>query len=94
MHAESLVNSYSFEIVRKGHLIAYEKLLRITITQSYKVMKGMSLTMGQGSDMDMVGIVENKGGCIKCRIGGPGSRNVGDRSQLNTGGTRTSQYNG
>lgn len=44
--------------------------------------------------MDMVGIVENQGGCIKCRIGGPGSRNVGDRSQLNTGGTRTSQHNG
>lgn len=44
-----LVNSYSFEIVRKGHLIAYEKLLRITITQSYKVMEGMALMMMKGT---------------------------------------------
>lgn len=44
--------------------------------------------------MDMMDIVENQGGCIKCGIGGSGSRDVGDRSQLNTSGTRTSQYNG
>ncbi|KAI8371748.1 uncharacterized protein BYT42DRAFT_501923 [Radiomyces spectabilis] len=29
--------SYSFEVVRKGHLLAYEKILRITVTQLYKV---------------------------------------------------------
>ncbi|CAO3598517.1 unnamed protein product [Absidia cylindrospora] len=34
---KSLGYSYSFEVVRRGQLIVYEKILKITITQLYKV---------------------------------------------------------
>ncbi|GAA5816087.1 hypothetical protein MFLAVUS_009609 [Mucor flavus] len=33
----SLGYSYSFEVVRKGHLLAYDKTLKITVSQLYKL---------------------------------------------------------
>ncbi|CAO3640175.1 unnamed protein product [Mucor hiemalis] len=33
---KSLGYSYSFEVVRKGHLFAYDKILKITVTQLYR----------------------------------------------------------
>ncbi|KAL0079094.1 hypothetical protein J3Q64DRAFT_1664357 [Phycomyces blakesleeanus] len=35
---KSLGYSYSFEIVRKGHLLSYEKILKIMVTQLFKVL--------------------------------------------------------
>lgn len=32
-----LVYSFAFDVVRKGYLLAYDKFLKITVTQLYKV---------------------------------------------------------
>ncbi|CDS03032.1 hypothetical protein LRAMOSA00434 [Lichtheimia ramosa] len=49
---KSLGYTYSFEIVRKGHLIAYEKLLRITITQTYKLKTKVDVSSAVLVDQD------------------------------------------
>lgn len=88
---KSLGYSYSFEIVRKGYLIAYERHIKITITQLYKVWKNDSERI-----VDLVFfffVAENEGGYF---LGGPCTKSglMGDRGDLYTGDSGASQSNG
>ncbi|CAO3621388.1 unnamed protein product [Cunninghamella echinulata] len=56
-YMKSLGYSYSFEVVRKGHLIVFDKLLKITISQLYKVKTKVNISTAylfQPEDMWLV----------------------------------------
>ncbi|KAF7721165.1 hypothetical protein EC973_005147 [Apophysomyces ossiformis] len=57
---KSLGYSYSFEIVRKGYLLAYETHIKITITQLYKLKTKVDISSAvpvQGEDLWVVEIM-------------------------------------
>lgn len=41
---KSLGYTYSFEVVRKGHLLAYDKILKITVSQLYKLKRKVDIS--------------------------------------------------
>ncbi|KAI8994595.1 mediator complex, subunit Med18 [Pilobolus umbonatus] len=54
----SLGYSYSFEVVRKGHLLAYDKVLKVTVSQLYKLKKKVDLSSAVLMGMEDTWIVE------------------------------------
>ncbi|KAI7858027.1 mediator complex, subunit Med18 [Circinella umbellata] len=52
-YMKSLGYSYSFEVVRKGHLLAYERLLRITVSQVYKLKTKVDVSSAIVVDEDI-----------------------------------------
>jgi hypothetical protein len=55
---KSLGYSYSFEVVRKGKLLAYEKYLKITVTQLYRLRTKVDLSSAVPFDQEDMWLVE------------------------------------
>ncbi|KAI8075037.1 mediator complex, subunit Med18 [Gongronella butleri] len=57
-YMKSLGYTYSFEVVRRGHMIVYEKMLKITITQLYKVKTKVDIKSAYLFQPETVWLVE------------------------------------
>ncbi|KAG1173406.1 hypothetical protein G6F70_005898 [Rhizopus microsporus] len=55
---KALGYSYSFEIVRKGHLVAYDNVLKITLTRLYKLKTKLDVTSAVPFGQEDMWIVE------------------------------------
>ena len=56
-----LLFSFAFDVVRKGYLLAYDKVLKITVTQLYKVNQMGCYSIGLGIDVPLL-VQKNQGG--------------------------------